>query len=248
MNDVDQTEIGRAQPGIGDNRPPTPFDERKIRTEELIANANVWIDQCDEIESEDQAGRASDFLNVIREAQKKNEEQRKIEGAPLRDQVEEINGRYKGLAALLDKANSALKGLLGPWLHKKEAERVAQAKAEAKEAERLAQEAREKTNEAKNLEEMVAADELAAQAEEKAAQADATARGRAGVKGEVSSRSTGLRGAWKATAITDLSLALSAYSDHPDLTELLLRLASADARGGRRRIPGFKIEKVTSVA
>ena len=245
MNDMTAAE---RHPGLGHNLPPSPLEERQLRTDELIENANVWLAQCAEIKSDAQAGRADDLRSLIRQANKTNEEQRKAEAAPHRAEVDRINGGYKGLAALLDAANDTLKRLLQPWLRKKEAERIAQAKAEREEAAQLQREADEKAREATTIQDEVQADELSAQAEEKSRQAAATARSHAQVHGEVSGRATSLRSVWKATSITDLNIAFSAYSEHPDITAVLLKLASAEARGGRRRIPGFQIEQITSVA
>ena len=91
--------------------------------------------------------------------------------------------------------------------------------------------------------------EQAAEAAEKAAKEAAwAAAAKTGVKGEIAQRSTGFRTQWKATAITNLGDAFAYYKAKPEVSELLLRLASADARSGRRRIPGFRIEEIKSVA
>lgn len=243
-----ETVVEESPPGLGHNQPPSPFDARAERTAELVTTADVWIRTCDEITSEEQAGRAGDLLAIVREAHKKNEASRAEEARPLRSQIDEISSRYKALAARLDKANGALKGLLQPWLLSKEAERLAQAKIEREEADRAYKVAEEKRIRAQTIQEQVEADEAVAAAALKASQAAATARDRVGVRGEVSPRATGLRGAWKASEITDLDMAITRYKDHADVHALLLKLASAEARGGRRRIGGFKIERTTSVA
>ena len=242
MNDV-ATETA---PGPGHNLPPTPFDERKTRTESIIESANVWLAECDAISSDGQAGRARDLLELIRQASKANDEQRQFVTAPLRKEVDEINGRYKGLNALLGKASDAIKRLLLPWVTKLDAERQAKAKAEREEAERLTREAADRMAAAKTIEDQVAADEVAEAAKKTARAAERTSHERVGVKGEVA-QSIGLRTQWKATAITNVDDAFAYYKTNADVHALLLRLASADARGGRRRIPGFKIEPIRLV-
>lgn len=244
----EQTAVaGTDDPGIGHNQ-PTPFEERQIRTEELVASVNVWLATCSKIETEAQAGRAKDLRDLIGAAIRVNEKERDGEVRPLNDQVKEINGRYKGLAALLDKSVAALKVLLQPWLDKLEAERIAQVKAEQAEADRLTREAAAKALEATTIQDQVAADEAADAAKKAGQQAAATARSRATVKGEVSGRASGLRGSWRATEITDIDKAFNNYRDHPQVAELLLKLASAAARGGARRIPGFKLDNPKTVA
>ena len=84
-------------------------------------------------------------------------------------------------------------------------------------------------------------------ADEVQKQADTTARSRAQVHGEVAGRATSQRQTWAATEISDIQVAFDYYKDHAKVRELLLQLASADARGGRRRIPGFKVEPKTSI-
>lgn len=237
-------------PGLGHNQPPidAPFDERKARCAELIASANEWLTSVVAIDTAGQAERATDLLTVIRVAQQENDSFRKASTAPARQQIDEINSQYKMLAAPLDKSAELLKGLLLPWVTALDAKRIARAKAEREDAERAYKRAEDQRLKAQSIEDQVAADEAAAQAEKLADQAAATARSRAQVRGEVSPRATALRSVWKATAITDPALAIGQYGEHPDLLDLLLRLASADARAGRRRIPGFKVEKISSVA
>ena len=247
MNDV-ATETAETAPGRGHNQPPTPYDERRERTESIIENANVWLAECDEITSDRQAGRARDFLELIRQATEKNDSTKGSETAPLRQQVDAINSRYNSLGALLAKASDAVKALLKPWTLKLEAERVAKAAAEREKAERLAREADEAARSATTIEDQVAADGAAEAAKKAERQAARTAKERVGVKGEVAGRALGLRTQWQATAITDIDAALAHYKANAKVHELLLRLASAEARHGRRRILGFKIEAVQSVA
>lgn len=238
-------------PGVGHNRPPTDhtavWEERQARTNDLVETANVWLAECEAITSEGQAERATDLLTLLRKGHKSNEAARTDQTKPLRDQVELVNGRFKTLGSMLTIAGDGIKSLLKPWIEQKEADRQAKERAEREAAARLEREAEEQRRAATTIQAQVAAEEATEAAKAASDQADITARATVGVKGEVAQRATGLRGQWKATKITDLEAALEHYSTKPEVQDLLLRLASADARRGRRRIPGFKVEKIRSL-
>lgn len=238
--------------GIGHNAPEDPYSQSKARVDDLIEAANKWVNTVDEITSEDQAGRASDFRNQLRSMKTKVDAERLAATKPLREKTTFINGQYGDLTELLDRGAKKLAELLEPYLKKVAEEQAAREKAAKDEADRLAREAAEKAAEAAKGTGDTIQDEIAAEQAEKAADearktAESVSREKAQVKGDFSTRATGMRGQWKATAITDVVKAAAYYSDHPKFIELLLSLASADARGGRRRIDGFKIEEVKSV-
>lgn len=250
--------------GMGHNR--SPFELRKERVDELVVTVNQWLTSCAAITTESQADRAKDLKEMLRKALRVNDETRKSETDPLNEQIKEISARYKALAPYLEKSMAALDTLLAPWLDKlakEKAERERQAREEAQRREREAEEARRKAEEAKAVENTridpsapvadvigaeVAADEAEKKAEEARREAQRVARERPQVRGEVSQRASGFRTTWKATAITDIDQAFAYYKESAKVRELLLSLASADARGGRRRIPGFKIEEQKRVA
>jgi len=233
--------------GIGDNL-PSVFEGRQIRTEDIVNTANRWLSDVENIESEEQAGRAADFKATITTAIRENEKARKGETAPLRQKVSEINDGYKGLEALLGKSLEVVRQKLAPWLSKLEEARKAKARAEQEEAERLRREAAEKAAAAVTIQDQVAADEAQEKADEMDRQAAATDRSKAQVHGEVAGRATSQRQTWAATDIHNLDEAFNYYRERDEVRELLLRLASADARHGRRRIPGFVISPKTSIS
>lgn len=236
-------------PGIGHNT--DPFTESSIRVEELVETANKWVTECPEIKDEDQAGRANDFRNQIRAAKKKNEETRKSETDPLTQQAKAIKAKYDALTPFLDECFSRLGDLVTPWLDKLEAAKQEEARIAREEADELRREAEEK---AKKVEEgtghSIQAAVEAKQATEAAEVADKTAvsisKEKVQVKGDMSDKATGFRTTWAAKLI-DPEKAFDYYKDNLKLIALLESLASADARGGRRRIPGFDVTSKRSV-
>lgn len=229
-----------------------PFTESQNRADEIIKTANEWVTKCPEIQSEDQAGRANDFRNQIRAAKKKNEETRKSETDPLTQQAKAIKAKYDALNPFLDECFSRLGKLVEPWLDKldkakKEEERLAR-----EEADRLRREAAEKLKKAEEGEgRTIQAAVEATQAQEAAVvaekAADNIAKEKVQVRGDLSDKATGFRTTWSA-ALIDPEKAFAYYKDNLKLIALLESLASADARGGRRRIPGFDVTSTRTIS
>ena len=237
-------------PGIGHNI-PNEYEAATARVEGLVDTANKWIETVDEINTDARAGRASDFRNQIRAMRVDLENKRKAESTPLRAQVTVINDKYDGLYEYMEKAFQHLSNLLQPWVdkleaQKKEAERLAREKAEQKRAEAEELQRIADAGEGSTIQHEVAADQAAKDAKKAEKEAGQIARATVGVKGDYSKRATGTRTTWKAT-ITDIDKAFNHFRDHKKVKELLESLASAEARGGRRRLPGFKIESTKSL-
>lgn len=242
--------MNEATPGIGHN--VDPFTESQNRVEELTDTANQWIEKCKEIQDEDQAGRANDFRAQIRAAKTDVENKRKDEVKPLNDQVTAINTKFKALVPFLDESLTRLNGLLEPWLQKleeKKQKEARQAREEAETRRREAEAAKKKAEEGTGH--TIQAAVQAKQAEEEAEKAEKEAaqieKSKPQVKGDYSGKSTGFRTTWKAK-ITDIDKAFEYYKVHPKVVEALEKLGNADARGGRRRIPGFEIFSEKSVS
>lgn len=243
--------------GIGDNNPPTPFDERTERTQELVAQGDAW-NQVAAIDNQAQAERCNDLLALVAAAAKENKTALDKEADPLKEQVKAISGRYNRLGAaanlsglaedsFLGKMASILKRLKGGWLQHMETEKLAREKKARDEAAAAAKAAEEAARKATTIADQIAAEEAAKAAEKAAEEAKRIAATKVSIGGEVAQRATGFRGTWKATKITDLDKAFASYRTNAAVAELLMRLASADARAGRRRIPGFEIREVRSV-
>lgn len=250
-------DLPQASPGIGHNAPPTPFDERAARTEEIIAVGEAW-NQVTAIESEAQASRLADQLELVATAAKENEKARRAEVDPLNAQVKEISGRYKRLgagenlsgvdpASFLGIMAAHLKKLKAGWLAELDRRKAEAEKKAREEADKKAREAEEAERNAKSIADRIAAEDARKAADAAAKEADQVASTKVALKGEIGSRAAGFRTVMKATAIINLDDAIAYYKARPEVAELLLRLASADARAGRKRVPGFRIEQVRSV-
>ena len=235
--------------GIGDNIPPEPineaFDALQARTSELVDAANAWLNDCPTILTEDQAGRASDFVSQLTKQIKAVEDERKKQKQPHVDAAKAVDNTFRPLTTMLDTAKQLLRPVLTRWLQKKEQERQEAERAAAAEAERLRKEAEEaarKAEEAKGnvVGATIAAEQAKEDAEEADKQAQQVSRSRVGIKGDYSERSRGLRTV-KRAEITDLDKALNHYKTREEVRDLIIRLASADARAGAKRIPGIKI-------
>ena len=92
----------------------------------------------------------------------------------------------------------------------------------------------------------VAAIEAQTQAEKSATVLKKLQSSKVSVKGELSGKASGIRTTWFAE-VTDVMQACEYYKDEPQLKELLTKLGSAAARGGRRQIPGFKVDSKEKV-
>lgn len=253
----DATKEPEVMAGMGHNNPPTPYDERVARTQALIEQGDAWK-QIAAIESQAQAERCNDMLALVAAASKENHEALSKEVDPLKEQVKTISERYKRLGAAPNLSGLApdsflgvmagiLKRLKGGWLdrmekEKQEAER--KAREEAAKAQRAADEA---ARNAKTIADQIAAEEAKKRADQAQDEAHRIADTKVSVKGEVAQRATGFRTLRRATAITNLDDAVAYYKTRAEVAEVLLKLANADVRSGRQRVPGFKIESVRSV-
>lgn len=233
--------------GIGDNQ-PSDFDALVARVEELHAAANKWATQVPQIADAEQAAKCADFLDQVIAAQKAVKAGYDSENRPLIDARNAIKARYDPQALVL----ATIKDLLTPkqtdWLARERKRLAAEAAAREVEARRLAEaaEAERRKIEAGRTKDPVGATARAAALEDDAARklaearqtAEAAARPR--VAGTYGQRAHGLRTQWLAEVI-DLPVAVVHYLDHPGLMALLTKLASADARGGARDIPGCRV-------
>lgn len=240
--------MNEAAPGIGHNI--DSFTESQNRVDELVKAANEWIAKCPEIKDEDQAGRANDFRNQIRAAKKKLDETRKEETDPLNQQVKAIKAKYDALTPFLDESFKRLGDLVAPWLDKLEKQRqekVRLAQEEADKKRREAEELAKKAEEEKTIESAVAAQAAEQEVEEADKAATKITKEKTQVKGDLSGKATGFRETWSATLV-DPEKAFDYYKENPKVIAILESLASADARGGRRRIPGFEVTSKRSVS
>jgi polyhydroxyalkanoate synthesis regulator phasin len=81
---------------IGDNNPPSPFDEIKSRIDDLYNEAKLWLDG-EPVTTQEQANALNTLENRIREAAKEAETLRKSEVKPLDEAKAEIQERFNAL-------------------------------------------------------------------------------------------------------------------------------------------------------
>lgn len=233
---------------IGDNQPPrTPFEIIRDEIEELLVECRNWADG-EPIASQEMHDEVERLHDMLSEAGKRADEERKAEAKPFDDAKAEIQERYnkligntksgKGKVVL---GKEALIALLTPFRTEKqrkaaEAARIAREEADAKAAAATAALQASRGN----LEEREKAEALLIEA--KAADRGARREFKAATTG------TGLRSVWVAT-MTDESTALEwAYDRDPArFTALVQEMAEGAVRAGLRKVPGFRVEE-TKVA
>lgn len=234
---------------IGDNQPP-PQDtaaEMKGRTARLIDKTKAWL--TTDIEGDDSAGLVGDDINELSAHIKEVDAERSAQKRPHIDANKAIDAAFVPLADAARTLRDALKKKLGVYMdakrerERKEAEAAA---AEARRLEEVAAEAEQKADQSFDLEEMLDAGGASKKAEEARSRANYLERAPTRVRGAHSSRSRGFRKTWHAE-VTDLDKCFAHYRENPKVRELLTSLASADARGGRRRIPGCRVDEKESL-
>ena len=234
---------------IGDNRPP-PQDtasELKARTARLIDKAKTWL--TTDIEGDDTAGLVDDDINELKAHIKEVDAERAAQKRPHLDANKAIDAAFVPLADAARALRDALLKKLAVYMGaKRERERkeAEEAAAEARRLEKAAQTAEVEADTSMDLDKMLTAGGASKRAEEARDRADYLAKAPTRVRGQHSSRSRGFRKMWHAE-ITDLDKCFARYREHPKVLDLLTSLASADARGGRRRIPGCRVYEKESL-
>jgi hypothetical protein len=227
-----------ATAAIGHNQ-PDPFTLYSESIEDLLLEANNFLDGK-EIENEEQEAAVASILTRLRREADAADDQRKAEKKPHDDAAAKVQEKWKPLLSKADLAVNVAKNALTSFLIKKdEAQRAA--------AQAATEEARQKALLAAQTQ--AAPDDLAGQTVarirgEEAAAALKTAqrltKARPQAKG--GERAVGLRSVWT-PALTDARAALAHYrARQPDeLKAWLLDQAWRDVRAGARAIPGFTI-------
>lgn len=241
------TEPAFESPPIGHNIPPggVELSALRDRTAELIETTNRWINERPELLNEDMAAKARDFYGQLDKQIKAVDKERSEQKRPHLDANLEIDARFNPLKRLLETAKELFKNPIEAWGEKLETQRLADLRAAEEDARKAQETAQKATDEAARgggdvVGKFVAADEAVKKADEAAKEAEQIAKSKISIKGNYSDRAMGFRATWKAR-VKNIDVAFQSYRDHPEVAALLTRLASADARGGRRRINGFEI-------
>lgn len=224
---------------IGHNQPPVD-----VRAKELAAAAENWLAKVPKIVSEEGAGRCKDFLGQVNSEIKLLEAARKAEKQPHIDAGKQVDAKYAAPKTILENAKKLIEPKLRAWLIEAENKRREEAAHKAELARVAAEEAKAKAQEAAKAQ--TVASHVDAEAASKAAKdavkaAEAEERKTAQVRGEVTGKASSLRSR-KVAVLDHVGDALAHYRNHPDLVELVTKLANAELRHGAERVPGFRVE------
>lgn len=226
------------KPSVGHNNPPDPIDGFKTHIEDLLVEAQNFLDGSG-VNSKEEADGVSRIITDLRTAKKGADEQRKTEKKPHDDAGKAVQAKWKPIIDRADMAVEVAKKAIAPWLQKLEEERLAKEKAAQEDADRKAEEARQAhlAAQADDLAAQEAAEAKIKEAEDAQKAATKIANTKTHAKG--GGRAIGLRTKWEAE-ITDRRAALNHYvGANPDaFIELIQTLANTDARGSRPDVPG----------
>jgi hypothetical protein len=228
---------------IGHNNPPTtPYEMHEHAISSLYDEAVHWLDG-EPIDSEATAEGVATLMREIRKAGKAADTARKEEKAPHATAVKEIDTRWKAVTTLATLAANAAKEALAPWLIKKEAEKAEADRKAREQADRQMAEAQKalQDSDVTNLSDRAEAEAKYQDAKKADAIATKDANKSSGVGG-AGGRKVALRTTWVVTLI-DPTAALEHFWPHEGIEAVLIRLAQAEARDGKRTIPGFNIEE-----
>lgn len=242
---------------IGHNEPPkdeATFDTLLARTNELIINANKWANKRPEIENDEQATLAKDFMDQLRKLGTDKSKglltkARMVEQEEATKEIADIRDKYRPLTRGIEICIELIRSKLTPWAIKVE---EAQLK-EVRRLEGIARQEREKAEaaaaEAEHGEGDVIGNQMRAEdAQEQAEEADkATQRAptRAKIESAYGGRSTSLRTRVVVTIenVDKIPVrALRALCARPYVQEALVRAVREQA-DSFRDVPGIIISE-----
>lgn len=126
---------------VGNNNPPSPFEEAERKINDLYDEAKNWLDGA-KVESQGVADEVGKLLNMLREAVNEADAARVKENEPFDEGKAVVQAKYAPLIADTKKqkgkailAIEGCKAALAPWLAKLRAEQEAAAKKAREEAE-----------------------------------------------------------------------------------------------------------------
>lgn len=219
---------------IGGNNPP-PFDpethaEYQATVAEFMAVSKQWLD-LEAIATQQQAEQLADQVTGLRGLFKKVDDARKAAKKPHDEAGKAVQDAYNPILAQLKRAGDALKEKLGVWATKREEEERQQKAQEAEAARKAQAEADERARIAAQT------NDISAQVEAEAAQKAAADKAKAAEKTiDASVRSASGAGRTMATRtvkdvqITNINVLFMHFRDHPDVADVLTRLATAKVR------------------
>ncbi len=236
--------------GIGGNNPP-PFDAGEVA--ELTSTADEFLKACDiwrktDVTSEELAGQLTDQVAGLRANKKAVDEARKAAKKPHDDASKAVQAAFSPIITRYDRALKVMLEKMSAWLEKKRIEEEARKRQEREEAAAAEAEARRLAMDAEasgNIDDEIAAEEAAKAAEKQAKAAEkpaqVQARSASGAGRTVSTRTRNV------VTITNVRHLFMHYQDRPEVHDVLLRLAAAEAnaKGFDGDIPGTEITQKT---
>lgn len=223
---------------IGHNRPPKSIFET---IDDLHTEASAWCDGA-AIETDEQAITLGKLLDMLADAHKACEAERKEKVKPFdeaRDRIQEV---YVPFTKKAKSAIDAVKVVRDGYLSKKQAAIDEAARKAREEAEALKRAADEEIRRTRgNLEEREAAERKLEEA--KAAEHKAIALAKAKPP-NIGGRKT-VSKTWETTISDPVAAANYCWQNHKEeMLALVLTLAKRDVKDGKREIPGFLIREV----
>lgn len=228
---------------IGDNLPPEPFDLISESIEDLLIEANNFLDGK-EIETEEQEQAVASILTRLRREANAADDQRKAERKPHADAADAVQAKWNPLLGKADLAIATAKLALRTRLLKVEAAQRAAAEAAKQEAARQAEAAALARSTARpdDLAGQTTVRELERNAADAIKEAARSDKARPQAKG--GERAVGLRSRWSAT-VGDYKLfsRWAWINRRGEYLTFLDTLANAEARHGPRDIPGLTMHE-----
>ena len=240
-----------APPPAGHNNPP-PFDpvvlaEKEAEVASFVEAAGEWLD-LGEIETDEQQGYLTDFVDGARKKAKQLEDWRVTTKEPHRKAAEAVDDAVKPAKKKLTTALDRALDMLGKYQGKKKREAEAAAQAAREEAARVAQEAEQKRLQA------VERNDISGEVDAEAAKAAAAATVRQAERvAEDAGRARSASGAGRTIAmvkiktarIDNIRLAFMAVQDSEIVFEAVQRALNAKIRaaGFTGTIAGVTIEE-----
>lgn len=228
---------------IGDNLPPDPFLLFNESINDLLIEANNYLDGK-AIENEDQEAAVASILTRLRRETGAADDQRKAEKKPHDDAGKEVQAKWQPLLRRAEIGVECAKSALSAFLRKKEAAQRAAAQAAIEEARKQAEAAAQAAQQARPGD---MADQTTARIlQENAADAQKRADklGKAKVQAKGGERAVGLRTTYRAEITDATAFVRWVWANRRDeMAAFLAEVAARESRSGPRGIPGIIVHE-----
>ena len=234
-----------ARHGIGGNAPPepTPLEAAQAEADGIRTEALNWCDGS-VAKTQSEADALAKLLELGRKGKARADAAREAEKRPHLEAGRAVDASYKPMLADYDRAATALKAALTPFLTAQEARQRTKAAAAQESATQAYEDAREAFTAAPATD--LRARELAETklVTAKAEAWKAAALDKAKPRAEGTTKAVGLRSVWRAELVNPkAALAHYCAKRRDDVRGLLIDLAIRDVRSGMREIPGFTVHE-----